>query len=51
MHTWTGIATAIGGLLTLATAAINLATVILTRLHRSRCRHHLDDGGRNPAGQ
>jgi hypothetical protein len=31
MHTWTDIVTAIGDLLTLATAAINLAAAIHTR--------------------
>jgi len=40
MNIWTGTATVISALLSLVTAAINLATAIQIRLRRSRNRQH-----------
>ncbi len=44
MHTWVGIATSVSVLLTLATAAINLATAIRTHPRHDRNRHQDDSG-------
>lgn len=40
MHTWTIIATAIGGLLNLTTAAINLAAALSSKRRKPREPHH-----------
>jgi hypothetical protein len=48
MHTWTSIATTIGDLFTLATAAVNFTAAIQTRPRRGtgRNRHRRSEGSR-----
>ena len=51
MHAWTDIATAIGELLTLATAGINLGAAIQNRHHRSRNQQDPHNSDRKPDGR